>query len=163
MRKDMTRLLFALPLAAALTLTTSGSAQAAPPACDADNGGLKLPQGFCALAVADGLGAARHMVVAANGDLYVSIMEGRGGPAGVVGLRDTNGDGKMDVTERFGDKSSTGIAIRNGYLYVATISSVERFKLTPGELKPGPAEVVVADLPVTRPHQDKGIAFDGRG
>src|SRR5262249_52150514 len=30
-------------------------------------------------------------------------------------------------------------------------------------LKPGAAEVVVADLPLTRPHQDKGIAFDGRG
>ncbi len=133
------------------------------PACDPDNGGLKLPDGFCALVVADNLGAARHMVVAANGDLYVSLMEGRGQVSGIVGLRDTTGDGKMDVTEKFGDKSSTGLAIRNGYIYVATISSVERFKLTPGRLAPGPAEVVVADLPVTRPHQDKGLAFDGRG
>ena len=30
--------------------------------CDPDNGGLKLPQGFCALVVADNLGAARHLV-----------------------------------------------------------------------------------------------------
>src|SRR5262245_20631271 len=117
------------------------------PACDPDNGGLKLPQGFCALVVADNLGTARHMVAMPNGDLYVTTQGGQGG-AGVVGLRDSNGDGKMDVTERFGDKSTTGIAARNGYLYIATISSVERFKLTPNQLKPGPAEVVVADLPV---------------
>jgi glucose/arabinose dehydrogenase len=160
----MKRLLVALPAAAllaAVAVVTVGGAGL--PACDPDNGGIKLPQGFCALVAADNLGAARHLVVAPNGDVYVTLMDSRGAAAGVVGLRDTNGDGKMDVTERFGDKSSTGIAIRNGYLYVATIGSVERFKLTPGELKPGPAEVVVADLPVTRPHQDKGLAFDGRG
>ena len=42
----------------------------------------------------------------------------------------------MDVTEKFGEKSSTGIGLRNGYLYVATTTSVERYKMTPGELKP---------------------------
>src|SRR6185436_3714892 len=133
------------------------------PGCDPDNGGLQLPQGFCALVAADNLGAARHMVVMPNGDLYVTTQGTRDQPAGVVGLRDSNGDGKMDIREHFGDKSTTGIAVRNGYVYIATISSVERFKLTPNVLKPGPAEVVVADLPITRPHQDKGLAFDGRG
>ena len=99
---------------AALFLTTARGA-AAPPACDPDNGGLKLPQGFCALVVANDLGAARHLAVAPNGDLYVSLMTGRGQTPGVVALRDTNGDGKMDVTERFGDKSTTGIALHNDY------------------------------------------------
>ena len=33
------------------------------PSCDADNGGLVLPDGFCALVVADGLGSARHLDV----------------------------------------------------------------------------------------------------
>src|SRR5881394_1970671 len=120
--------------AAILTLTTVRGA-AAPPACDPDNGGLKLPQGFCALVVATDLGAARHIAVAPNGDLYISLMTGRGQTPGVVALRDTNGDGKMDVTERFGDKSTTGIALRNDYLYVATVTSVERYKMTKGELK----------------------------
>ena len=83
---------------------------------------------------------------------------------GVVALRDTNGDGKMDVTERFGDKSSTGIALRNDYLYISTTTTIERFKMTPGQLKPaGPAEIIVEGLPVANPHQDKGIAFDGKG
>jgi glucose/arabinose dehydrogenase len=148
----------------AVLMLTSARSAAAPPACDPDNGGLKLPQGFCALVVADDLGAARHMAVAPNGDLYVSLMEGRGQTPGVVALRDTNGDGKMDVKERFGDKSSTGIALRNDYLYVATTTSVERYKMTKGELKPtGAAETIAGDLPLGRPHQDKGIAFDGKG
>jgi glucose/arabinose dehydrogenase len=150
--------------AATVLILTSARGAAAPPACDPDNGGLKLPQGFCALVVADDLGAARHLAVAANGDLYVSLMDGRGQTPGVVALRDTNGDGRMDVKERFGDKSSTGIALRNDYLYVATTTSVERYKITKGELKPvGPAEIVAADLPLGRPHQDKGIAFDDKG
>ena len=63
-------------------------------------------------------------------------MEGRGATPGVVALRDTSGDGKADVKERIGDKNSTGIALRNGYLYVGTTTSIERYKLTPGELKP---------------------------
>jgi glucose/arabinose dehydrogenase len=162
----MKRVLWALPVAAALALGGGPRLGGAPalPACDPDNGGLKLPDGFCALVIADDVGTARHVAVAPNGDVYVALQEGRAKPLGVAALRDTNGDGKMDQTERFGDKSTTGIALHNGYLYVATISSVERYKMTPGQLKPaGQAEVVVADLPVTRPHQDKGIAFDGKG
>src|SRR4026207_1636422 len=55
----------------------------AKPMCDPDNGGLKLPAGFCALVVADNLGVARHMAVAPNGDLYVVLQTsgGRGAPA----------------------------------------------------------------------------------
>jgi glucose/arabinose dehydrogenase len=152
--------LAAASIAAAVVMNVGA---AGLPECDPDNGGLKLPQGFCALVAADDVGAARHMLAMPNGDLYVATQGSQGHPAGVVALRDMNGDGKFEATERFGDKSTTGIAFRNGYIYIATISSVERFKVTAGELKPGPAEVVVADLPITRPHQDKGIAFDGRG
>jgi hypothetical protein len=36
----------------------------AAPACDASNGGITLPAGFCALLVADNLGPARHLAVA---------------------------------------------------------------------------------------------------
>lgn len=139
-------------------------AATAAPRCDPDNGGITLPSGFCAQVVADGLGAARHAVVAPNGDLYVAIMSGRGDKGGVAALRDTKGDGTFDIKERFGDLSSTGIGIRNGYLYVATVNAVIRYKMTPGQLKPsGDAEVVVADLPGVREHGDKGIAFDGKG
>jgi glucose/arabinose dehydrogenase len=143
--------------------------RAAGPACDPDNGGLQLPAGFCAAVVADNLGPARHMAAAPNGDLYVALMTsgGRGAPptgGGVAALRDSNGDGKYEVVEKFGSGSTTGVAIRNGYLYLAHPTVIERYKLTAGQLKPtGPAEVIVTGLPDDRQHEDKGIAFDGRG
>ena len=108
-----------------------------PSACDADNGGIKLPPGFCAVVAADGIGEARHVAVAPNGDIYVAL-RGRN-QGGVVALRDTNGDGKFETKEQFGECSSTGIALRNGYLYVATVNAVIRYKMTPGELKPAGA------------------------
>lgn len=90
----------------------------AAPVCDPGTGGLTLPQGFCALVVADGLGAARHIAVASNGDVYVAL-QGDADKGGVEALRDTKGDGKFDMKEHFGEGSLTGIVIRNGYLYVA--------------------------------------------
>jgi glucose/arabinose dehydrogenase len=141
-----------------------GDLKAAPPACDPDNGGITLPAGFCAFLAADGVGAARHLVVAPNGDVFVAVQTGRGSPGGgVVALRD-KGNGRLEIKERFGRGSSTGIDFRNGYLYVATTVSVERYKMQPGQLKPaGNAEGVVVDLPEQREHEDKGIAFDGKG
>ena len=47
------------------------------PACDPDNAGLTLPSGFCASLVADGLGTARHLVAAPNGDVYVALRTAR--------------------------------------------------------------------------------------
>jgi glucose/arabinose dehydrogenase len=160
----MTRHLLALPLAVAAA-TVIGAAQARPtvPACAADNGGITLPDGFCAMVAADNLGAARHVAVAPNGTVYVAI-QGRGGDrAGIIALRDGNGDGTLETMERAGEKSTTGIAVRNGYVYAASVSGVDRFKINGDALALGPAEAVVIDLPVTIPHQDKGIAFDGQG
>ena len=141
----------------------------AKPMCDPDNGGLKLPTGFCALVVADNLGVARHMVVAPNGDLYVTLQTsgGRGAPqtgGGAVALRDANGDGRFEVKETFGSGSTTGIGLRNGYVYLAHPLTIERLRLTNGTLKPtGAAETIVTGLPTEAQHQDKGIAFDGNG
>src|SRR5829696_2593791 len=41
--------------------------------CDADNGGISLPPGFCAIIVADNVGFARHAAVRPNGDVYVAL------------------------------------------------------------------------------------------
>ena len=157
MKVDRRFVSFALACAAAVLTPSMWAADA--PVCDADNAGIKLPPGFCALLVADGLGEARHMTVAANGDLYVALMNG-----GVAALRSSKGDGRFDVKEKFGTVSTTGIVLRNGYLYVASPTSVQRYKMTPGQLRPaGGAEIVVKDLPGARQHGDKGIAFDGTG
>jgi glucose/arabinose dehydrogenase len=150
----------------ALAIGVSGQSKIA---CDPDNGGITLPQGFCALVVANDVGTARHMAVAQNGDLYVATQSrgGRGTPqtgGGVVALRDADGDGKFEVREQIGTGSTTGVALRNGYLYLAHPTVIERFKMTAGQLKPtGPAETIVTGLPDERQHEDKGLTFDGRG
>lgn len=155
--------------AAIAVLTLAGARGQVRPTCDPDNGGLKLPAGFCALVVADNLGPARHIAVGQNGDLYVALMTsgGRGQPqtgGGAVALRDTNGDGRFEMKQPFGSGSTTGIAIRNGYVYLAHPTTVERMRLAPGQPGPtGAPEVIVSGLPEERQHQDKGIAFDGSG
>jgi glucose/arabinose dehydrogenase len=150
-------------IAAALALSLNASAAIT---CDTDNGGITLPAGFCAVVAADGLGPARHIAVASNGDVYVAIQANRKGEhGGVVALRDTEGKGKLTMKETWGEGINlTGVQVRNGYVYVASTTQVLRYKLTPGQLKPtGEKEVVVADLPEQREHEDKGIAFDGKG
>src|SRR5436190_17278810 len=151
MRRVMTGFI-AAGLAAIVTVV--GGRAAAAPGCDADNGGLKLPQGFCAAVVADNLGPARHLVVAPNGDVFVSRETGRGGTGGgVVALRDKDGDGRLETKEQFGQGSATGIGLRNGYLYYATPTSIVRYKLPAGQLKPSAeAETVAQELPERRQH-----------
>ena len=66
----------AMRFAAALAVTFSiGGPVAAQSraACRSDNAGLTLPQGFCALIVADSVGGPRHIAVAANGDVFVAL------------------------------------------------------------------------------------------
>jgi glucose/arabinose dehydrogenase len=68
------------------------------------------------------------------------------------------------MQEHFGQDSRTGIAIHNGYLYVAGFHDVLRYKMTPGQLKPsGQPETIVTGLPGVSEHGDKDIAFDGKG
>src|SRR5690242_4479835 len=59
---------------------------------DSTNAGLKLPDGFRAVTVAENIGKARHLVVRDNGDIYVALGSNRKG-GGIVALRDTNRDG----------------------------------------------------------------------
>ena len=141
-------------------------AQAGRPAvqCEMGNGGLTLPSGFCAVVVADNVGAARHLAVSRSGDIYVAIRNQENAPGGVVALRDTNGDGRADVRERFGDSGGTGIQIYNNYLYVSRDDAVVRFPMKEGQLSAaGPAEVVVSGFPQQRVHPTKTLAFDNRG
>jgi glucose/arabinose dehydrogenase len=102
--------------------------------------------------------------VAPNGDVFASTQGGRGGGGGIVSLRDTDGDGKLDKREKFGEGSVTGVGLRNGYIYYATTNSIVRYKLAAGELLPsGPPETIAEGLTDRRQHADKGLAFDGKG
>jgi hypothetical protein len=99
----------ALQQAAASTTLEKKSAAADPSLCADDNGGLTLPNGFCAVIVASNVGRARHMAVRANGDLYVAIDNVAGGAVGgILALRDTDGDAVADEQVRFGDNGGNG-------------------------------------------------------
>ena len=149
--------------AALVGVAVSIGAQATLPGCDPDNGGIELPDGFCAMVVADNLGAARHIEVAPNGDLYVAIRNREDAPGAIVALRDANGDGRADVQERFGEDGGTSIQLHNDYLYFGRDTAIVRYRMEPGALVPrGPAEVI-ATLPDQQGHRAKGFAFDGRG
>ena len=138
----------------------------AVPACDPDNGGITLPAGFCAAVISGShpVPGARHLVVAANGDLIVSFNGiGRGATGGIVVLRDSNGDGKIDnAGAKFGTGNTTGIALRGDYLYYATPLEIGRYKFTADDAT-GPPEKIVTGFPVQNEHEDKDLAFDDRG
>ncbi len=136
--------------------------------CAADNGGLTLPDGFCAVVVADSLPGARHIEVAANGDVLVALRDMRAGrdapvvTGGVAVLRDTDGDGRADQTSRFGSVGGNDVILDGGYLYFAPNDGVLRYPFPDGSMEPtGPAEVLVSGLPDTRNHTAKSIAVSG--
>lgn len=134
--------------------------RASGPACDELNAGVALPSGFCTTIFADSVGAARHLVVAPNGDVFIAIGNGRGGRGGVLALRDTDGDGKADLKERWGENGGNGIALRGNNLYFATNDAVLRYNIRTGELKPaGAPDTLVRELPAVRSHTPKSIAL----
>src|SRR5438132_5471323 len=92
---------------------------------------LQVPPGFKIDLYADGFRDPRFLLTAPNGDLFV--VQSRANQIKV--LRDTNADGKAEVTEVFADRSLNkpfGIAFypRGGdpqVLYVANTDDVSRF------------------------------------
>ena len=130
---------------------------------DADNGGLKLPAGFGAITVVDSLGRNRHLVVNSNGNIYVKLARLKDGKGILVLREDANGKGK--VVKSFGRFGGTGIAIKNGYVYASSDTSVFRFKLNNnGEIaNPDAPEMIVTNLLSKRQHETKSIALDNAG
>jgi len=140
--------------------------------CDADNGGITLPAGFCAVVVADlvldGAPArARHMAVTPSGDLFVAINSpgNNNPPFGIIGLRDRDGDGSADEQSQFSaGLGGSGIAWGQGTLYFGANDRVLRYRLPAGQLTPvGEAETVVSGLPATGDHISKSLVLDGPG
>ena len=138
------------------------------PVPDKNNGELFLPGGFGALVVTEGVGPSRHIAVKNNGDIYVKLRTANG-RNGNVALRDTNNDGKADITEKFGDypndgKFGTAMRINDGYLYFSSELVIYRQRLDPYELIPkGKPEIVLVDPYPIRWHNAKSLAFDKEG
>jgi glucose/arabinose dehydrogenase len=128
----------------------------------ADDAGLKLTTGFNAVIVADNLGSARHLVVTPEHDIYIHLAGTKNGK-GILVLHE-NGD-KATLKTSFCTFGGTGIAIKNGYLYVSNSKEVYRYKLD------GKNEVINADKPeriitglIGRGmHEAKAICLDNAG
>jgi glucose/arabinose dehydrogenase/mono/diheme cytochrome c family protein len=156
---------------------TATAAQSETAPCPQDDTGLKLPAGFCASIFADGIGHARHLVVAPNGVVYVNTWSGRyygndtphaGGF--LVALQDTTGAGKADVNERFGETvqsggaGGTGIGLYHGALYAEINDKIVRYALSAGSIVPkGPSTPIVTGLPLGGDHPMHPFAIDRDG
>ena len=171
-------------LVPALALLAAAAALILATACGSDDGGpaqvptdvpdpdpdplcdptITVPNGLCARVYFPSVGAARHLAVAPNGDVFVAIRNSGGQRGGVIALRDLDGDGRADQTQAWGDDGGSGIALGDGRLYFATNSAVLRYPLPAGSLTPsGPPETIVSGLPADRNHATKSIALHPDG
>jgi glucose/arabinose dehydrogenase len=158
-------LCFALSALAASVITAS----ALKPTADEPDG-LRLPPGFHATVVAEGLGAIRHLAVSAKGNIYISTprdQQGNGNGAGVIALH-LDSSHKADQTQHFGSvDGGTGIRFYDGALYASTPSTIYRFTFTGDELVPTKQpEAIVDGMPTEHPgfnRANRPIAFDGKG
>ncbi|HKX26642.1 MAG TPA: sorbosone dehydrogenase family protein [Blastocatellia bacterium] len=129
---------------------------------------LKVPAGFEVKVFAEGdFPNPRWMIEGPNGDLFVSDNRANN----ITLLRDANQDHLIDNrTERFvfasGLNQPFGMAIRNGFFYIANTDTVLRFRYEVGQQQlAGPGEKLI-DLPAggSRQHWTRNLSFspDGR-
>lgn len=90
---------------------------------------LKAPEGFSVEEIGSELGAVRHLTVATNGDIYANRSVVKEGGKGIILLRDRNKDGTIDEQQEFAEVPGTGILAKDDYLYAATNTGINRYKL----------------------------------
>jgi glucose/arabinose dehydrogenase len=129
-----------------------------------NNAGLKLPEGFGAIVVADSLGKPRHIAVNKQGGIYVKLQEPVDGK-GILYLEDTNGDGIADTKEGFGDYGGTGMYLDADHLYASSDEEVFRYTLEDdGKVKnPSSPDTLVTKLIARGDHAAKAITADMTG
>ena len=147
-----------------VAMATPAAGQA--PRCDANNGGLTLPPGFCARLFADSLPTPRQLDVAPNGDVLVALLgSGRDSTrvaGGVMALRDTNRDGRADVRRRTsGDFRASTVRLRGNNLYTESQWAVLRYRWNPAAMSFTGPDTVVGQLPGDRGHAAKTFAIRG--
>ena len=147
-------------------------------ACPGDDSGLKLPAGFCATVFADGIGHARHMVVAPSGVLYVNTWSGRyygddtphaGGF--LVALEDNPrcGKGRCDCSalakpSKVAEQAVRASACIKDRSTPRLNDRIVRYSLPAGSVVPnGSAETIVSGLPLGGDHPMHPFIIDAEG
>jgi glucose/arabinose dehydrogenase len=154
-------------LAVLVTLSCAPDSGAAP----AQRGGggsrlpiqeIKLPPGFAIDVYSDQVPNARQMALSPGGILYVgSREEGK-----VYAVVDGNRDGRADKVHTIasGLRMPSGVAFRDGALYVAEVNRVLRWDGIDDKIADPPKPAVVSDaFPSDRHHGWKFIAFGPDG
>lgn len=118
---------------------------------------------LCVYAYAEGLGAARQLAFASNGDLFVN----NGGKLSV--LWDADRDGTSTAEERATFATASGLnhgvvfARDESFVYASSDSTVYRWAYAKGERRAqAAAQVVVKDIPGGG-HSARPLAFDSQG
>ncbi len=125
---------------------------------------LTLPSGFQAVVVVDSLGRGRHLAVRDNGDIYVHLGSRTEDDHSIIAMRDTSGDGKIDIKESFAPFPGTGIKIHKDHLYFATKGRIYRSPLLAEQLLPAPQIDTIALLEGAEGgHSEKTFTFDQAG
>jgi len=157
--KKTTAVVLLLLLGPALTTLPARAARAADEAAPPPT--FRLPAGFSASELV-AVPGARSMVLGAKGTLFVGTMR----QGNVYAVREPFSATPRAVVVAKGLRMPTGVAVRDGALYVAEPDRVLRFPGIEDHLDdPGTPEVAVASLPFKNmAHAWKYIAFgpDGR-
>ena len=124
----------------------------------------QVPPGFKVTLFAEGLGRARWLEVAPNGDVFLT--QPRDGQ--ITLLRDSKGDGKADIVQPFlkGLSNPHGMAFQPGAFYFADVRGVWRVPYEAGD-----QQASATPRLVTRPgalggrsgHSTRILAFDPTG
>ncbi len=122
---------------------------------------IKLPPGFKIELWASGLPGARQMAWGDKGTLFVGSWFGTGG--NVYAVVDEGGK-RVVKTPIKGMVVPTGVAYRNGTLYVIDIDKLYKFDNAEANLDAMPkGDVVYDDMPPYIPHGWKYLVFDKNG
>ena len=124
---------------------------------------IKLPAGFKIEVYAEGIDNARQMALGDNGTLFV----GSRSAGNVYALVDADGDGKPEKGRLIdsGLQFPSGVAFRDGALYVGAVSRILRYDTIEAQLDSPPDPVVITErLPSDTHHGWKYLGFgpDGR-
>jgi glucose/arabinose dehydrogenase len=124
---------------------------------------LKLPPGFTATVVTDGLDNARHLAIRGN-DIYVSTNSPRANPKpqAIWAVR-VGPDHKAVQVTSFGNVyGGTGIRIHDGALYAASGTTVYRYALGRGLVPAGEPQVIVEGMR-DQTNRNRILEFDESG
>src|SRR3954468_1469258 len=130
-------------LLAAIALL-AGCRHSATTTADGCDASIKVPKGFCATLVAEGIGRAQNIVARSNGDLFVARAASRRDSGGISSIR-------KQTVQQFWNGPVHGLALASdSTLYASTAHEILRFRFKGDSLAPRKTvDTIVAGLPST--------------